>query len=422
MVLKINSLKKTNEWRKLATMISEQAIVSFATFLISATIAKVYDKMDYANFVLLSSIAMSILGFQRAIITQPFVINYLDYTRLEKIKYYRFTIKSKIIFNFVLLFLLPILLFFLEFESKTFVIYIISFTSYFFVKDILIGLRQTRFTLYIGITVSAMLMLALFISRFGNILDFNLLILIISLIYFSVFLFLAIKTKRNKKSHHLSKNMFVLDNWRIGKWILGSSLLYSLYAQATPWIILGILTRVEVATYGILVTVTSLINPIMASVNSYLLPLFTTYKEKHQILKERFIYWQIVFVFSGLALAIFGVVFGEVLVVLVFGSKYNNMGWLVILPFFNQAISVCFQPVDILLNAIKRTDVVFYIAFFRMCLSLILLYFLIRKYGLMGVFVAKIIENLIYQVLIFCRTIKILQNAETPITKNCITD
>ena len=150
------------EFKKLISIILDQGFVSLSTFLISVVFANNFDKMDYANFILLSSIAMTILGFQRAIITQPFAINFSDYIGVEKTKYFNYNVFLKIIFNICLLLIFPFYIYIKGFDndlfaSLTLFFYVLTFTSYFFVKDMFVSSRQTKKALFFGSSISVLI-------------------------------------------------------------------------------------------------------------------------------------------------------------------------------------------------------------------------------------------------------------------------
>ena len=408
------------EFKKLISIILDQGFVSLSTFLISVVFANNFDKMDYANFILLSSIAMTILGFQRAIITQPFAINFSDYIGVEKTKYFNYNVFLKIIFNICLLLIFPFYIYIKGFDndlfaSLTLFFYVLTFTSYFFVKDMFISSRQTKKALFFGSSISVLILLFLAFVKFYGIINFQSIILSLSFIYLLAFVVFFFFKKKTISLNYSLKNNFLKNNWIVGKWIVGSNLLYSIFAQGTPWIILYLLSKQDVAIYGVLISITSLVNPILKSINSYLLPLFSSYRMQIDLLKSKFLFWEIIFLIIAVALVVFGVIFGEFLVSAVFGSKYANLGCIVILSFVNQSINVLFLPVDIVINSLKRTDLVFFTAFLRMILSLILAYIFISNYGLIGVFIARIIENLIYQLIL---SIKALATMNTFSAKN----
>ena len=403
----------TLEFKKLITVVIDQGLVSLTSFLISVILANNFDKLDYANFILLTSITMMILGFQRAIITQPFAINFNDYTGVEKINYLNYNVLLKIIFNLLLLLLFPFYLFFNE-GNESFsmnlilLFYVIAFTSYFFVKDILLSSRQTKKAFYFGSFISILIFLLLVVIYSWKIIDLRTFILGLSFIYFLSFVMFFFLQNRIKKKYYNFKNNFLSKNWEVGKWIVGSNLLYSIFHQATPWIVLYFLSKNEVAIYAVLISITHLMNPVLTSLSSYLLPLFTTYTQKINFFKKKFVFWECVFLCIAIVFLIFGIVFGEWLITIIFGSKYANLGWIVILPFICQSINVLFKPVDIAMNALKKTDLGFYMQLFRTFLSLLLAYIFILNFGLAGVFIAKIIETLLYQIILFSKIYKLM--------------
>jgi len=412
----IKKLIPFGELKKLITVIFDQGFVSLSTFLITVVIANNFDKIDYANFVLLTSIAMTILGFQRSIITQPLAINYSDYSETIQQKYFNYNVFLKNVFNLLLVVVFLIYLFFnkdyndnLSKESILF-FYVFAFTSYFFVKDMYIGSRQTKTAFYYGIFVSILIFILLSIVytfQFIGLLSFLFILSIIYLLPF-VIMFLVNNNKKAIKYNYSFKDGFLSNNWRVGKWIAATNLLYSIYSQAGPWIILYFLSKDEVAIYGILISVTNLVSPVLRGFTSYMLPLLASYRSQMKELIKQFIFWEIIFITTAVLFLIFGVIFGEWLVSFVFGSKYANLGWIVVLPFINQSINIIFQPVDIILNALKRTDIGFYLVVFRAIFSLLLAYVFVSNFGLIGIFVARIIENLFYQLILFNRMYKLM--------------
>lgn len=408
----ITNFLKKNEVIKLFTVFFDQGMASLTTFLITVLLANNFDKNEYADFILLSSISMTILGFQRAIITQSFAINYNDYNERDKKDYFKFNFSLKILFNILLLIIFPFYLIFSDDYNNSLIFnciiifYIICFTSYYFVKDILIGSRQTKFAFKVGCVTNALILIILFTSYWFKRITFNEFLFSLGAMYLIGFIFYYFSSNIDFKIK--INNSFLQNNWKVGRWILGSNLFYSLFAQTTPWLILYLLSKEDVAIYGVLISATSLINPVMKSMSLYLLPLFTSYRNDLNVFRNKFKKWFYAFSAISVLLLILGLLAGEWMVAFVFGEKYFDLGWIVVLPFFNQAINILFQPVDIAMNALKRTDLGFYLLVLRTFISLILAFIFISNFGLLGVFIARIIENILYQLVLFFKTSKLM--------------
>ena len=108
---------------------------------------------------------------------------------------------------------------------------------------------------------------------------------------------------------------------------------------------------------------------------------------------------------------VIGYSFGQKLIVLFYSQKYANLGLLVFYPFVIQALNIFSQPIKIALNAIKRTDINFWLLIPRSILTIFLGYFLINKHGLNGAFYTIIIENIVYHGLHFVVYMRLMKGA-----------
>ena len=162
---------------------------------------------------------------------------------------------------------------------------------------------------------------------------------------------------------------------------------------------LYITTKSDIAIFGVLIGISGIINPVLTALNSYLLPLFVKMNTNYRQLDKTVKKWTLLFMCMALFLAGIGYFFGQNIIVLLFGEKYADLGVLAIYPFVVQAINILFVPLKISLNAIKRTDINFWILLPRSIVSVGLGYYLISLFGLVGVFYTMIIENMVYQIL-----------------------
>ena len=401
MLRKFRELDRS-EVRKISSIILDQGITSGVSFFTTLILSRFWQINDYANFVLVTSIAVTILGFQRALVSQPFIINRNDFGGKENAEYLHANIWYKLIFTLFVFLFLPFGILISQSYDEIgtlfiFTSYIIAHSSFYFLKDILLGKRETTLNLQYSLFSNAIviaILIFIFFSQRRETLIFYAGVTLTFLVGFSVFCL------RNKEFIRLnSKKLieFFKPNWKVGKWILGSTFFFSISSQIYPWLLLVFVSKNEVAIYGVLLSISSLVNPLVTSIKTYLLPLFTKIrhdKKRMVVLVKR---W--VFIFSSLSITMIttGLFVGEEIIELFFGDKFSNLGIIVVLAFVDQGLNILFQPVDMALNALKRTDIGFWLMLFRSVLALVLGLLLVSNFGLIGVFLTRIVENIFFQ-------------------------
>ncbi len=413
----MNILKKIKspEVSKLISVFIDQVFMSITTLMTAIVLARTYEKSNYADLVLLFSISVFVLGFQSAIISKPYAININDFKDDIKNGYFNFNMYIKILFTCLVILFFP-LIYFLIFGSwdldkiLLYIAYMVAYTSYYFVRETLLSERKTKQNLIYGLVSSTgiiSLLFYIFLSKNTNI---NIYLIISSTIYgFIAFVYFFLNIKKFSWNNITSK-IYILTNWEVGKWLLGSNIFFFLSSGIYPWLLLFITTKNNVAVLGVLSSVSSIINPLLMALSSYLLPIFVKVNFDYNNIRKLVKRWVFLFGILAFLLIITGYFFGQSIVILFFGQKYANLGLIVVYPFIVQAINVLFQPYKISLNAIKRTDVNFLILIPRSILALTLGYFFITNYGLVGTFYAMIIEILFYQVLNYLVYLKVIRN------------
>lgn len=405
MISKIN-LRKNKELPKLASVFMDQAFMSVTTLQTSIVLARTYDIIDYADLVLLFTITLFTLGFQSSIISKPYAINQNDFEEQNQNSYFQFNIKLKLIFTLGIILIFP-LFYYLSFDIWDiqrvfiFLLYIISYTFYFFVRETLLSERKTKENLKYGAVCAAGLFVLLLLIFFQNNKNINFFLVTASIIYLLLSLFYLAANYKKIKTEKIDYLKFWKANWEIGKWLLGSNFLFHLSTSIYPWMLLYITTKNNIAIFGVLISVANLVNPIVMALSSYLLPLFVRVNNDYDKIKMHVKKWSYLFGLMAFLLVLFGYFYGQDLIVLLFSEKYANLGLLVFYPFIIQAIKILPQPMFIALNAIKRTDIGFWVLIPRSILSITLGYILIKQFGLVGAFYTMIVENLFHQLLYY---------------------
>ncbi|WP_344927098.1 polysaccharide biosynthesis protein [Aquimarina addita] len=389
--------------------------MSVTTLLTTVVLARTYSKTSYADLVLLFSITLFILGFQSAIISKPYAINLNDFKEHHSKSYFYFNINLKLVFTIAIIFIFPLLYYF-SFDQHDgykfflFLFYIIAHSSYFFVREALLSERKTKQNLVYGLVCSIsiiVLLLVIFFSKTQEISYFLILASIIYIIITTIYLYRNIeRIKILKNQYHFYWNL----NWKIGKWLLGSNFLFHISSNAYPWLLLYITNKNDIAIFGVLMSIAGLVNPILTALSSYLLPLFVKLNKNYKSISNNVRKWVVLFGGMGLMLIFIGYIFGQQIIELLFGGKFDNLGILVLYPFIVQAINVVFQPYKVALNAVKRTDINFWILIPRSLISVGLGYLFISNYGISGVFYTMILENLFYQICYYIMYTKIINS------------
>lgn len=402
----INTITKSNsskEFSKLLSVLVDQLFMSLSTFSTTIILARTLDILVFADFVLLTTVTVFLVGFQSSMICKPYGINLFDFKDSLGKDFFQFTLNSKLVFSLIIILIFPFAYYlsFEEFDIRNmliFAVYIISYTFYQFIREILLSQRKTKVNMIYGMICSTSLMVLLFFIWMEDLNSLYLYLLCASLIFFSISLFYYIKNLRFDKIKFSSQLYFFKENWRVGKWLIGGNLLYHLSANFYPWLLLYITDKKDVAILGILLSIASIFSPILKALNSYLLPIFVRIHKDFDKVKSLVKRYVIFFGVISISVLLLGYFLGQDLMVFFFGEKYSALGLLVVMPFLIQAIVILFQPVRIALLAIKRTDVEFWIYIPRSLISVVLGYFFIKEHGIYGAFYSMLVENIFYQV------------------------
>jgi len=389
---------------KLFRVLLDQFFISVSTLLTTIILARVYDKDLYADYILLVSVALFTFGLQNSIISKPYAINQTDFKHERRFNYYYFNLYAKLAFSILILLSFPIIYFLVFGDLKAsrlfpYLIYIIAYNFYFFIKEMLLSERKTTQNLWNGLFCSLSLITLLIYIYYSKEDNINFFLIITSSIYLIVTAIYFFKNLKLTKFFKGELIKYFFTNWKVGKWLLGTSFLFQLSSGLFPWLLLYLTTKSDIAIYGVLISVSSIINPVLLALSSYLLPLFVKFNLDDKKIRTLVNKWTLVFGIMAMCLVVLGYLFGQDLITLFFGRKYSDLGFIVVMPFIAQAVTVLFQAFNISLKAIKRTDVEFWINIPTSILTVVIGYFSVLNHGLLGVFYTIIFKNLFYNIL-----------------------
>lgn len=389
----------SGEKLKFFALTIDQALISLVSLSASVVFARSLSKDVFADYILLLSVTMFFLGFQRALVNIPYSILFNDYKEEKQQDYFSASVFFKLCLSLVFSAILFILKYIWDIDFITLVFYqlfVFGYTLFFFLRDMLLSEREIYKVFNFGLINSFFLLTFLgvfYFLDFKNIQYFY--FLSFSIYSISSFVFLI-----NKSTLILITKakmiFFFTRNFKVGKWILGSNTLFHISNQLYPWFLLYFSNKEDIAVLGVLVSVSNLVNPFLMAMNSFVLPLFVKENKDYSNLHSLVLKWLFLFMTIAFLLLFVGYFLGEYLLLFMFGDKYSNLGYLIMFPFINQALKIAFEPITISLVAIKRTDISFWVFLARTIFAVLFGIYFVFNYGLLGVFYTKIMESILY--------------------------
>ena len=392
------------ELSKLLSVLIDQFFTSITTLLTTIVLARTYDKVIYSEFVLLVSVTLFVLGLQNSLFTKPYAINLTDYKDGQESKYFHSNVYTKLVYSLLIIILFPVIYYFIygKFEAGKllpYLTYIIANTFYYYIREMFLSERKTIENLFYGLFCSLSLITLLAFIFYTKESNINFFLFLSSFIYFIVTVFYFFKYFNAVKLTKAQMFKYLSADWQVGKWLVGTTFLFQISSGIFPWLLLYLATKNDIAIFGVLTSVSSIINPVLQALSAYLLPLLVKFSLDYKKIKELVNKWTLAFGAMAIGLVALGYFFGQDLIILFFGDKYAGLGIIVVMPFIAQAINVLFQPFNISLKAIKRTDVEFWISIPTAVLTILIGYFSVLNYGLIGVFYTIFFKNAFYNIL-----------------------
>jgi O-antigen/teichoic acid export membrane protein len=203
-------------------------------------------------------------------------------------------------------------------------------------------------------------------------------------------------------------------NWALGRWLFGSSVLWSLCIDQYPWLITSLRAPLEAATWASAYGVMAFLNPIVLALNNDAAPRVSHEYARHGLagLSRSVIRSSILagIITSPVLLAL--LLFGSKLVRLMYGPKFGGAGLIVdllALGLWFYAISLSF-PYGML--ALKRANVDFAINVACVSSFFVCGILLIRTQGVFGAACSFLIVQTVALVLRVALFLRIVRDAE----------
>lgn len=179
----------------------------------------------------------------------------------------------------------------------------------------------------------------------------------------------------------------IADSWRVGRWMLFSTLVGAVYVYAGPWTLQGSAGAAEVARFSALATILNLTNPVLITVSGLIIPAVAAVRDRGAAAVRRVAggygmvgailllpYFAVLVLFPRLALVAF------------YGANSPYLGLAVDLRLFaaGYALSYCVMVCTSMLNGLEQARGTFLAAIIASAVSAVTTIPLTIRFGLIG--------------------------------------
>lgn len=401
-------------------VIFDQGLYSLTNFLTGVLLARTLLKEDYGIYILALSFIITIMGIQRAIITVPYTVYNKGYEQKDLETYTGSTFVHQLILLSISIVICLVVseVFFLkgkEFYSNLIISITFSFAATGvllrdFVRSFLLARLHIWQSVFMGIFINIIQLSILWFLYLQNKLTIYNSFLIIG----GCSLLPALIVFLTWHNITIYKNKIVLDflnNFKLGKWIFGSSIIFMLSSQSYPWMLSIFADNRSVAVLGVTSSLANILGPFLQGIYSFILPKMAHSRKEHTflgviaIMKKAIAFLAVIF---GLWLIV-GILFGDQLLSLIYSSKYYGYSYILIIVIISSFISGITSPIYAALEALERADISFKSLLGGLIVTLFIGVFLIYKWGIYGAAIGMLLSNLTNSSL-RCRGLIVLVN------------
>lgn len=383
-----------------ASMLFDQSFYSLLSFLASVMLARALTPHAYGIYVFVMSLIAPMFGIQRALVSTPYTIRSKHYRR-RRLHVYAgsvlvheifFVCGSALVLALVLRYTFPDAMRSIAFPAVTLAACGLLFRD--FVRFLLLASLEIRKTILTGIVVNAtqlVLFALLFITERLTLLNALLLVGGCSLLP----AVMTIATYRRFRFNLSAVIHDLLDNLKIGKWMLGGSVAAALGSQIYIWLLVLLADARSVAALGVTASLANLLSPLLQGASAFLLPKMVQSRSAGgtpamiRITKKAIMVLTCVF---ALWLAL-GVLFGERLLSLLYSTKYSGYGGVFILLMLHVLLSALMVPINAALDALERSDISFRSAVAGLVTSVTVGTIAVYSFGLYGAAATALLSN-----------------------------
>ena len=388
-----------------AGVIFDQGLYSLTNFLTGVLLARSLMKEEYGTYVLALSLIITIMGIQRAAITVPYTV-YCQKHKGEELNIY-----TGSVFIHQIILLIIAVAFSLLFSQYFFVKEGSSYNALFllsafalaatgvllrdFVRSYLLARLAVRQSVIMGVSVNIVQLMILALLYAKNSLTIQNVFFIIGGCSILPSLYFFLENSQIKVQAAQILNDF-RTNLRLGKWILGSTIISTLASQSYPWLLAFFADKSAVAILGVTLSLANILGPLLQGINSYVFPKMAHSRSEGtpfgviRIMKKAVILLSIIFGFW----IICGALFGNHLLALIYSSKYAGYGSVLLIVILSSFISAVTGPLNSALDALERADISFKSLIAGLIVTVSIGVILVYRWGLYGAVVGMLLSNL----------------------------
>ena len=387
--------------RQAAMVVADQSLFSLVTFVTGVLVARACGENHaaFGHFVLGTSLVITGIGLQRALVSLPFTVSVHHVDRRERAAYTGSTWAHELFFCGLVAIALLIAAAFLFTRGADPVLVVMlavlapAMTARLvqdFVRSVLLADLRIRSSLIVGLIAHVLTLLGLGWAYWRGWLTVSTAYAIPAACAAlpTAILLWRIRGEITMISGRVLRDL--VNNLRIARWIVASNLLYPFTAQALPWLLVGLWGSEPLAMLGVCKGTAGLVRYLGRGLQSFLLPKLSSEADSPERLRRLMAESAWLLAAFGAMYVVLGWFCGDWLIPLLYSDAYTGLGGILVLCFADAALSLVTLPIDTALHAMRRSDVVFRGMLASVPVLLGVGVVLTWKYGLWGVCIAAL--------------------------------
>jgi O-antigen/teichoic acid export membrane protein len=204
---------------------------------------------------------------------------------------------------------------------------------------------------------------------------------------------------RERKQIDFTKKMFhehIKNNWTFGKWLVARAIVDFAALRLYPWALMLFKDSAEVAAYGVCVILAGILNPLLMGLNRFLIPqaAYVACNKASKVHREIY-HWMILIVAPLLIFLLLAFVFGERVIVTIYGNKFAGIGYIFGIYLLSHVIAAECIVVCAGTNALKRPDISFRAEIIGLIAAITAGLFLAYRWGTLGAVIGVCVSRFV---------------------------
>lgn len=399
---RLRSLLRSRGLREGAVALVDQAIASLTTFLTGVLVARgcASDQAQFGHYVFGMTIVITILGFQRGLISLPYTVLSPRLDRASRAVYLGSIVAHQIVACA------------LVFAGFAAVARILTMTGIWsgqlaawpalaaavvgrlmldFVRTILLAELRFRLSLIVGLVSSTVTLAWLGWDLAGDRISTSRTFLVCGAFWAAP---AVVTLLMNRRHIHLRLGQIGEDfirSFRIGKWMAATDAAFMLARQMIPWVLVATWGSAELAILGVCEGVAGLIGYASRGLSAFFLPKLSHAANAPDRLKGIVVCSSVMLVPLAAVSVLAAWLLGDRLVSLLYSSTYRGLTGLILIHCVSSSLGLISVPVNQALHALRRSDLGFKALVCSFPLSLLLGGVLTCRLGVWGASISTLL-------------------------------